>query len=155
MRLSSLLDERAIDLNLRGGSREEILNGIVRHLVGVHPELARHRKRIYQKLLERELMEPTALANGAAIPHCKVKEVNRPVVTLSRTPEPVDFGSKEGKPTRLFFTVLSPMQQPALHLKVLAAVAQFLKDGKNVQAVLKAPTVEAVMEWIQQWDLES
>lgn len=155
MRLSQLLSPDAIDLNLQGTNRNEVLASIVDHIIRIHPELKKRRDNIYEKLLERERMEPTALSNGAAIPHCKINEIQQPIVTLGRTPEPVDFGARDGKPTRLFFTVLSPNEHPALHLKVLAAVARILKENKHVEALLKAPDEETVIDLIRQWDLES
>lgn len=155
MQLSQLLLEESINLSLVGKTREEVLQGIVSHIISIRPELSRSESVIYKKLLEREMLEPTALDNGAAIPHCRVKEVKEPIVTLSKTVEPVNFGARQGKPTKLFLTVLSPVEQPALHLRVLAAVAQFLKDGQNVKKVLQAQTVAEILDWIRQRDLKS
>ena len=155
MQISQLLTPEAVQLDLQGRTREDVLREIVDHLVSVYPQLRKARDKLYRKLLEREQLEPTALENGTAIPHCKYEGLEQPVLTIARSRQGVDFGARNGKPTHLFFTVISPNRQPALHLKVLASIAHLLKDNQRVQAMMRAENARELLEILKSWELET
>ncbi len=59
-------------------------------------------KELYEKLVQREKLGSTAIGEGVAIPHCKIKRVKNPVVMLAISKKSVDFCSLDGKPSHIF-----------------------------------------------------
>ncbi len=89
-------------------------------------------------LLDRERLGATVVGDETAIPHCKVPGLKHIVAAFARTPESVSFGSGEGDRARLFFFVLSPREQPAAHLQVLANIARLLRNPQARRHCLEA-----------------
>lgn len=89
-------------------------------------------KDIYEKLLQREELGSTAIGDGVAIPHCKMKGVKAPVVMLAISKRGVDFHSLDGKPSYIFFLVISSPDNPSVNLQILAAIAHLVRKAKPV-----------------------
>jgi fructose-specific phosphotransferase system IIA component len=89
-------------------------------------------KDLYEKLMQREELGSTAIGDGVAIPHCKMKSVKNPVVMLAISQKGVDFHSLDGKPSYIFFLVVSSPDNPSVNLQILAAIAQLVRKAKQV-----------------------
>lgn len=152
MPLSEWLTLPSIRFGLRADDVPTALTAIVDHLIAVEPRLAPHRRELLQRLLDRERMESTALDNQTALPHCKMPGLSAPVVCIDRSEDGVPFRPGSDERTHLFFTIVSPEDQPATHLKVLATVARFLQDAQNVRAVLRAASPAEVLAYIRAWE---
>jgi nitrogen PTS system EIIA component len=94
-------------------------------------------------LAEREALGSTALGNGIAIPHCRMKGLEEPLLALAVHPQGVDFGAADGQPVRVFAVLLTPDAQPSAHLRLLAEVARRLRDERRVRALLAATSPES------------
>lgn len=89
-------------------------------------------KDLYEKLLQREELGSTAIGDGVAIPHCKMKGVKNPVVMLAISKKGVDFHSLDGKPSYIFFLVVSSPDNPSVNLQILAAIAHLVRKATRV-----------------------
>lgn len=89
-------------------------------------------KDLYEKLMQREELGSTAIGDSVAIPHCKMKSVKNPVVMLAISQKGVDFHSLDGKPSYIFFLVVSSPDNPSVNLQILAAIAQLVRKAKRV-----------------------
>jgi PTS system nitrogen regulatory IIA component len=77
------------------------------------------RQFLYDVLLAREALGSTGIGEGIAIPHVRnpiVLHLSRPMITLCFLEHPIDFGSLDGKPVRILFTILSPTVRAHLHM---------------------------------------
>jgi nitrogen PTS system EIIA component len=134
MRLGSLTRPELIFPELAPSDRSRILRTLAdsvaeRGMVGNADEL-------YQKLLEREQLGSTGIGSGVAIPHCKLKGLDHGVVAVGLVREGIDFGAVDGRPVRLFFLVVSPVNAPAEHLQVLAAISRWIKTDQHAEKIL-------------------
>ena len=86
---------------------------------------------LYDRLFEREQLGSTALGAGVAVPHCKLGSVERVVLAVGMTRQEVDFAAADGEPVRLFFLIVSPEDDPAAHLRALAAVSKWVKTHQK------------------------
>lgn len=138
VRLSSLLKEEHILLDLPAVDREGVLTAMSGHLekAGV----VRNAKEVVGLLLERERLGATVVGEQAAIPHCKVPGLKGVVAAFARTMQAVRFGNGDAAGVRLFFFVFSPRDQPAAHLQVLASIARLLRNRRAQEAFLSAQT---------------
>lgn len=103
---------------------------------------------LYQKLAERERLGSTAVGGGVAIPHCKLKGLERPVVAIGRVEPGLEFGAPDGRPVRAFFVVVSPLDTPAAHLQVLSAVSRWIKEPARLARLLELETPERIWEML-------
>jgi PTS system nitrogen regulatory IIA component len=108
-------------------------------------------KELFEKLVQRENLGTTAIGEGIAIPHCKLKGVKNPVVMLAISKKSADFCSLDGKPSHIFFLVVSSPDNPTLNLQILAAIAHLVrKSGSLAKKVLKAKNISAILDVIRE-----
>jgi PTS system nitrogen regulatory IIA component len=108
-------------------------------------------KELYEKLDQREKLGSTAIGEGVAIPHCKIKGVRNPIVMLAVSKKSVDFCSLDGKPSHIFFLVVSSPDNPSMNLQILAAIAHLVrKSGSLAKKILKARNISAIMDVIRE-----
>ena len=124
MRLDLLLKPENIFLDIPAHTREEVLVYVAEHLE--RAGVVKRSMDLVDLLLDRERLGATVVGDEIAIPHCKVPGLHGIVAAFARVPEPIQFGP-EGETARLFFFVLSPEEQPAAHLQVLANIARLLR----------------------------
>lgn len=142
------VDPGLVFSSLPGHTREELLQELSRRVAarGVVTDPAE----LAARLLERERLGCTGLGGGIAIPHCKLKEIDRVAVAVATTAEPVDFGATDGMPITLIFLVVSPANGAATHLQALARVSRMLRLPGVAQRLREAPTGERLLETVRE-----
>lgn len=104
-------------------------------------------KDLYEKLLQREELGSTAIGDGVAIPHCKMKGMKNPVVMLAISKKGLDFHSLDGKPSYVFFLVVSSPDNPSVNLQILAAIAHLVRKAKRViRKIQEAEDIHKILE---------
>jgi PTS system nitrogen regulatory IIA component len=73
-----------------------------------------------------------------AIPHGKLKSVDRLVGVFARLVRPVEFESLDDQPVDLVFLLVAPESAGADHLKALARIARVLRDSALTQRLRAA-----------------
>ena len=91
-------------------------------------------------LLEREKLGSTGIGEGIAIPHGKLKELDRVIAVFGRSTDGVEFDSMDGAPVHLFFLLMAPENSASTHLKALARISRLLKDRSFRDELLRAPS---------------
>lgn len=148
MKIQNLLAQDMILLDLKSGEREEVL----KEMVGFLKERNRitKDKDLYEKLIQREQLGSTAIGDGVAIPHCKVKGIKDPVVMLAISTKGVNFHSLDGKPSYLFFMVASSPENPSLNLQILASIAHLVRKANSLlKKILEAKNISEILEIIK------
>jgi len=148
LKIHRLLKESLIIPDLQAGERESALEEMIRSLHGHDKRLSA--KEIYDKLLQREKLGSTAVGNGYAIPHGKVKGLEEPLILLAVSRTGVSFEAVDGKPAHVFFLVLSSAENPSLNLQLLAAVAHFIRRSRPLlKRICKARTSREILDLIR------
>lgn len=142
--LQGLLDPRFVFTDLRGPGMEEVLGEMARRLAAAGA--IRDAAELTSRLIERERLGCTSLGGGVAIPHCKSKDVGDVVLSIGLAPQGVDFRSADGAPVTLIFLILSPADQPALHLQTLARISRLLRAPGVGESLRRAGTREEILE---------
>ena len=100
---------------------------------------------VHQLLLEREVLCSTGIGAGIAIPHCKLKTLDSPVLAVATTSHAIDFKALDGKPVQVFFLLVSPQNAPAEHLQALSGISKWIKaDASVIDQILNAPSAGTV-----------
>ena len=141
MKLSLLLKPEHLFLDIPTHTREEVLVWVADHLE--REGTVRRAQDLVDLLLDRERLGATVVGEEVAIPHCKVPGLKNIIAAFARSKDPVSFGSPQ-ETARLFFFVLSPREQPAAHLQVLANIARLLRSKEVRRAFMEAKSPEAL-----------
>lgn len=149
MRLSNIIKEKAILLDIQAQKKQEVLEEMVRHLK--KNKLINHEKDVIEKLLQRESLGSTALGEGIAIPHCKVKGIKNPILLVGIAPRGVNFEAPDGAPVNVFFLLITSPEDPSLNLQILALIAQLVRKSPGLkEKLLKAEGPQEVLEIIRE-----
>ena len=89
-------------------------------------------KELYEGLIQREELGSTAIGDGVAIPHCKIKSIKEPLIMLAISRKGVDFNAPDGSHSHIFFVVASSPDNPSLNLQILAAVAHLVRKADTL-----------------------
>ncbi|MBC7349423.1 MAG: PTS sugar transporter subunit IIA [Candidatus Aminicenantes bacterium] len=149
MRLSNIIKEKAILLEMQSRGKNEALSELINHLK--KQKLINHEKEIIEKLLQREALGSTALGDGIAIPHCKAKGIKNPVLLVGIARNGVEFEAPDGQPVKVFFLLITSPEDPSLNLQILALIAQLVKKSPGLKSrLLAAGDAREVLEIIRE-----
>ncbi|RME40305.1 MAG: PTS sugar transporter subunit IIA [Deltaproteobacteria bacterium] len=148
MKLTELLKPEAINPSLSATGKNEVLAELTDALLRVEPGL--NRDEVVEVLKERESLGSTGIGDGVAIPHGKLKQLDRLLLSFGRSRSGVDFDSMDGQPAHLFFLLVAPEESVGVHLKTLARISKLLKNADVRQALIDAESAEDIFAIIQQ-----
>jgi len=86
------------------------------------------RATVFDSLFSRERLGSTALGQGVAVPHGRVKGLSQALSAFIRLAQPVPFDAPDGQPVGLLMFLLVPEAATQQHLDILAELAQLLSD---------------------------
>lgn len=95
---------------------------------------------IFKEVWARENVMHTALPNGLAVPHARLDGLSKPTAIVARSSRGVDFDAPDGQLARLIFLLLTPTDQPATQLELLALVAKTFEDDDTRSRCLQVGT---------------
>ncbi len=144
MKLHALLDDGLVLPRLEARDRTGVLREMAARLEARHaPDLD---DTLLDKLLKREELGTTAIGKGVAVPHCRAKGLKAPALLLGLSPDGVAFDAVDGKPSHVFFLLVSPEDNPGAGLRLLAAIAGLVRRSRGLSSkLIKAPTPEAII----------
>ena len=126
MELREFFSEDAVQLELQGTSKDEIL----KELIGLLKLDEKSEGMLFKMLKRRENLGSTGIGRGTAIPHCRSLVVNRLRVAFGRKTDGVDFKAIDDKPVNFFFLIVAPpLEVSNQYLPVLGKIAQFSKES--------------------------
>jgi PTS system nitrogen regulatory IIA component len=110
------------------------------------------RNLIFDSLFARERLGSTALGQGVAIPHGRIKGLKEAVGAFVRLAQPVPFDAPDGKPVNLVFILLVPEQATEKHLQILSELAQMFSDRSLRESMSAAPDAAALHQIVATWE---
>ena len=150
MKITEILTPDLILPDLRSTAKPEILRELAGCLAARFKDI--NLKDLAAVLAERERLGSTAIGDGIAIPHGKIRGATKIVGAFGRHLAGADFESLDGGLTHLFFVLIAPEDSTSLHLKALARVSRLLKDAAFRERLLAAPDADAIYRLIVEED---
>lgn len=135
-----LADLKALD---KKGVIEELVTPVSR-IAGVNREY------LVRVLMERERLGSTGIGEGVGIPHGKLKDLESLVLGFGLSRKGVDFESMDGRPTHIFFILITPENSTGLHLKLLAQISKILKNDPFKEKLLNATDSDEIYSIIKE-----
>jgi len=146
MKISELLDPRAIVADMQAKDKPKALVELTESLISCEPSLSRDA--VISVLQERERLGSTGIGDGVAIPHGKLAGIPELKLVFGRSHSGVDFESMDGQPAYLFFLLIAPEESVGVHLKTLAKISKLLKDVTVRKKLLDASDQAAIYQVI-------
>ncbi|MCK5825641.1 MAG: PTS sugar transporter subunit IIA [Desulfuromusa sp.] len=146
MKISELLDPRAIIADMQAKDKPRALVELTDSLISCEPSL--NRDDVISVLQERERLGSTGIGDGVAIPHGKLAGIPELKLVFGRSHSGVDFESMDGQPAYLFFLLIAPEESVGVHLKTLARISKLLKDVTVRKKLQDAPDQAAIYQAI-------
>jgi len=150
MKITDILSPDMVIADLKGVTKLDVLNELARALSARYKEIKL--AELTAVLAERERLGSTAIGDGIAIPHGKLRGVTKIIGAFGRHAAGVDFDSLDGGPSHLFFVLLAPEDSASLHLKALARVSRLLKEGSFRSRLLAAKDSAELYSLIKEED---
>jgi len=142
MKIMDILLRDAVVLNLASDAKGDVLAEMAGAVAGAEPSI--DADVLLKVLQDREALQSTGIGEGVAIPHGKLPGLHRLIASFARSRPGVDFASIDGQPTQLFFLLVVPEHSGGQHLKALARISRFLRDGGFRERLLEAEKPEDV-----------
>jgi PTS system nitrogen regulatory IIA component len=151
MKILDVLPREAILADLKSKDKKAVIEELV---APVAKACGTNHKDIVRVLMERERLGSTGIGGGIGIPHGKMKDLEALVLGFGLCREGVDFESLDGRPTHIFFLLLTPENSTGVHLKLLARISRVLKNDTFKQRLLNAADADEIYAIIKEEDEE-
>ncbi len=138
--LSDLLLPQTVIERLAAANKKSLfqqLGAIAGEAYGLDPAA------VTECLAEREKLGSTGFGAGVATPHGKLAGLDRVVGVFARLAQPIDFSAVDDVAVDIVFTLLSPPDAGAEHLKALARVSRRFRDREFVDKLRGAASRDA------------
>jgi len=149
MKILDALNKEAILVDLRARDKKGVIEELVAPVARIAGTSSEDLVRV---LMERERLGSTGIGGGVGIPHGKLKDLESLALGFGISRKGVDFESMDGRPTHIFFLLLTPENSTGLHLKLLARISRILKNDPFRERLMKSIDREEVYDIIQEED---
>jgi fructose-specific phosphotransferase system IIA component len=148
MKITDVIDEQLVRLNLPGSTKEEVINAMI-ELVSRSPKVV-DKEKVREAIFEREKIMSTGVGNGFAIPHGKSDAVSDMVAAFGVTAQPIDYQSLDEKPVRLVFLLVGKDNMVGPHIKLLSRISRLMSKEEFRNRLLEMQSSEDVIETFRQ-----
>lgn len=141
MDIGDLLAPKGVVLRGGASSKRQALHALseaASHALGVDEA------KVFDALMEREALGSTGLGSGVAVPHARLRDIERVTGVFVRLDTPVAFDAVDDRPVDLLFALFAPPKDGAEHLRALAAVSRALRSSELREQLRQARTTDAV-----------
>ncbi len=149
MKITDVLEKNAIISDLKSDTKRGILSELVEPISPSHNVSPEEFVRV---LMDRERLGSTGIGDGIGIPHGKMKGIDSLIIGFGKCNKGVNFESLDGRPTRIFFLIITPEESTGLHLRVLAQISKILKNESFREKLLKANNKNDIYSIIKEED---
>ena len=148
MNLKKILNNNLVELDLKGSSKQEVIENLLDILVKTGK--VKDRALALEALLERESKMSTGLQQGVAIPHGKTDAVTELLACVGIIRDGMDFQALDGIPSKIFIMTLSPLTRSGPHVQFLADISRVLTSegmrGKLINAETKDELISLLVK---------
>ena len=145
MRITDLLSEKAIELNVKAKDKNDIINKMAELMLktGRITDVNEYKELVFKRVGE-----------GIAIPHGKGNCVTEPGLVAMVVPEGVEYNALDGKPVNLLFMIAAPDTNSNVHLDVLSRLSTMLMDADFKNKLISAKSKKEFLEIINETEKE-
>jgi len=146
--IAELLQTEDIVLDLDVATKSQLFEEIGRHMEGRH---GMPQAWVVLSLSRREEVGSTGLGEGVAIPHARIKDLDRIQMAYLRLASPIPFAAPDGKPVSDILVLLVPKQATEEHLSILADATRMFSDARFRERLHLCKDSSAVLQLFATW----
>lgn len=106
---------------------------------------------VFDSLFAREKLGSTGLGQGVAIPHGRIKGLQKATAAFIRMKEPILFDAPDGRPVDLICILLVPEKATDQHLQILSELAQMFSVKSFRESLLTCKDAAETHQIISNW----
>lgn len=152
MKLSDIMVSDAIVPELAAKTREEAVRELVEALASAGAVTKKSIDDVIKAILAREAQATTGIGKGVALPHAKLKGIKKPVATIGRSAEGIDFSALDAKPVYSVILLLSSPDNPDEHLQAMETIFKHVQRDIFRKFLRQSQTKEAIVDLIHEAD---
>jgi PTS system nitrogen regulatory IIA component len=103
---------------------------------------------ILSSLTCREKMGSTGIGNGIALPHGRLKDLEKVLAVVVTSEQAINYDAIDNAPVDIFFAILVPEDKASEHLGTLSAIATKLNNKDTLSLMRQAKTDQELFEAI-------
>ena len=146
MKLSDLLSENVIKVDLESEDKEEVFPELIELLV--RTDRINDRAAALNAIETREDMGTTGIGKGIAIPHGKDACVRKLTAALGISRQGIEYDAIDDEPVHVVFMVIAQPDNPGPHVQCLAEIARLLQIPGFYKRLLAASSPKEVLDTI-------
>ena len=85
-------------------------------------------KTLFDRIAGKEELGNSAIGNGVAIPHFKMRRIHTPFTMLMTLDNDIKHETPDGQPLDLYCLLISPLNDGPIHLRRLSRLSRLLKN---------------------------
>ena len=145
MDITKVINEKTIDLDLKGRNKDEVLNELTELLF--KENIISSKEGFLKDVYSREAEGQTGLGNYIAIPHGKSESVLKTSLAIGRAKESIEWETLDGKPVKcIILFAVRAVDKTTTHIKLLSQVAEALADDDITEKLLTEENPKEIME---------
>ncbi len=146
MKINDILTLETILAEIKANNKENAIKELAEFLS--QNQMIPDKLELVRLLLEREQLGSTGIGENVAIPHAKMKGLNKIVAAFGISKKGIEFDSLDDKPVNFIFVLIAPENATGTHLKTLARISRLLKSQEFKSNLLKATDRESIYKII-------
>jgi PTS system nitrogen regulatory IIA component len=146
MQIQELISPERVELSMPATSKKRLLERLSELMHADSPDLDENAA--FQSLLDRERLGSTGIGHGVALPHGRLKGLNRAIGAFATLEKEVEYDSIDHEPIKMVFALLVPEQATEDHLQLLARIANVLNDNETRSQILKAKNKDEIYRYL-------
>jgi fructose-specific phosphotransferase system IIA component len=144
MKVSELLKPEFIISDLKGETKEEIIN----ELIDLFKNDLRvdDIEKVRSAVLDREKVMSTGVGKGFAIPHGKTNAVKEIVGAFGKIKDGIDYESLDGNPVQLVFLLVGKDNLISTHIKLLSRISRLMNKDDFRHRLTEAVDADEIVK---------
>ncbi|MDH5649443.1 MAG: PTS IIA-like nitrogen regulatory protein PtsN [Gammaproteobacteria bacterium] len=136
MHINEIISPVRVEHALVATSKKRLLEQLSKLLHKDTPGL--DEQAVFQCLTEREKLGSTGIGHGVALPHGRLKGLEKAIGAFAILEQEMDFDAIDQKPVKMIFALLVPEEAHDEHLKMLSKLASIFNNEALRERLLQA-----------------
>lgn len=134
MKIKNVLSNDCVIADLKSSSKEDVISELIQTPIKKNNL---DRSQVTKILIDRENLGSTGIGKGIAIPHGKIKDIDKIIASFGRSLKGIPFDAQDGNDVHCFFVLLAPDNATSAHLEILQRISQIFVTGTLQKTILK------------------
>jgi len=83
---------------------------------------------LLKRIHDKEEISISTIGEGIAMPHLKMRRIDKPFTMLMTLQDPIHCDTPDGKPVNLYGLLISPADDGPIHLRRLSRISRLLQN---------------------------